>query len=688
MLLMSKKNQNNRNENNNSVLGSTFDNIQEFLIHNKKDEIENLNKFDTINNPNKDNKRKLIKSKTNMIDYEIPDDIIKINSDNNNIININTINIISDEGFFNQIKNNYNVHNNLLKSYENNYINNNFKDNIHFERKNKSNYKKNIINKLMKQKNTININNNDFMNSNNFNENNNEYIDQDKKIVNDNINNNNMTITKDISDIKENIDKIKNKNISLKRNKTFEKKKKIINESKTKNKILNPSCFLFENINIFNSMLIIMNNISYINNYFLKERTKTIINNCDCNNQYCLSCILYYMHKYMWNYRDKQIISQNSLSKKYLNFIDCYTKTNCQNSNPQTYCYNIDNLQKIINFIYNKINNELSSENLKMVNYTENDSLSKYINEFFKKNKSIISDNFIGFYENKIFCVNCENKKQRYNIKNDDNIKANYSPLYYINFNLNEIKNYLIKENKRYKNNMYFNYYNFNDNGNDDISINLYKCLDYTLGHNNNYESYCNCCFLKTQKVKYNSIFLLPYILTIILSNNDNYNFIIDDELDLKQYINNRYNSSYYLISILCQISYNKQFIIYCINPYNGLWYSYTNDNIKEVQKMDLNAVPLVLIYQVKNNINIYKPIKRENNKILLNVKFSNSINSINIFFSKNDNIKNVIEKISLIKNIEKSKITLIVEGKKTHNDQIISEITKNNNIIILAIIN
>ena len=132
---MSKKNQNNRNENNNSVLGSTFDNIQEFLIHNKKDEIENLNKFDTINNPNKDNKRKLIKSKTNMIDYEIPDDIIKINSDNNNIININTINIISDEGFFNQIKNNYNVHNNLLKSYENNYINNNFKDNIHFERK-------------------------------------------------------------------------------------------------------------------------------------------------------------------------------------------------------------------------------------------------------------------------------------------------------------------------------------------------------------------------------------------------------------------------------------------------------------------------------------------------------------------------------------------------------------------------
>ena len=199
---MSKKNQNNRNENNNSVLGSTFDNIQEFLIHNKKDEIENLNKFDTINNPNKDNKRELIKSKTNMIDYEIPDDIIKINSDNNNIININTINIISDEGFFNQIKNNYNVQNNLLKSYENNYINNNFKDNIHFERKNKSNYKKNIINKLMKQKNSININNNDFMNSNNFNENNNEYIDQDKKIVNDNINNNNMTIKKYISDIK------------------------------------------------------------------------------------------------------------------------------------------------------------------------------------------------------------------------------------------------------------------------------------------------------------------------------------------------------------------------------------------------------------------------------------------------------------------------------------------------------
>ena len=530
------------------------------------------------------------------------------------------------------------------------------------------------------------------MNSNNFNQNNNKYINQDKKVVNDNINNNNITIT---YDIKENIDKIKDKDINLNKNKTFEKDGKIIiNELKKKNNILNPNCFLFENINIFNSMLIIINNISYINNYFLKEKTKTIINNCDYNNQYCLSSIIYYMFKYMWNYRDKQIISQNFLSKKYLNFIDCYTKTYCQNSNPQTYCYNIDNLGKIIYFIYNKINNELSSENLKIINYNENNSLSNYLNEFSKKNKSIISDNFIGFYENKTFCVNCEKKKQRYNLKNDDNIEINYSFLYYINFNLNEIKNYLIKENKRYKNNIYYNYYNYNfqsnnnnDNGNDDISINLYKCFDYTFGHNENFESYCNYCFLKTQKIKYTSIFLLPNILTIILSNNNNCNFIIEDELDLKQYINNRYNSSYYLISILCQISYNKQFIIYCINPYDGLWYSYTNDNIKEVQKMDLNAVPLVLIYQVKNYINIYKPIKKENNKILLNIKFSNSVNSMNIFFRRNDNIRNVIEKISLIKNIEKSKITLIVEGKKTHNDQIISEITKNNNII-LAIIN
>ena len=66
-----------------------------------------------------------------------------------------------------------------------------------------------------------------------------------------------------------------------------------------------PNKFIFENINIFNSLLIMMNNISFINDDFLREKSKNIINNCDFNNEYCLSSILYHMNRKMWNYQDK-----------------------------------------------------------------------------------------------------------------------------------------------------------------------------------------------------------------------------------------------------------------------------------------------------------------------------------------------------------------------------------------------
>ena len=72
-------------------------------------------------------------------------------------------------------------------------------------------------------------------------------------------------------------------------------------------------CKVFENINIFNSILIMMNNIDCINNYLSNNITKKYIYSCERNKQYCLSSILYYINKYIWNFKEKSEISEINL---------------------------------------------------------------------------------------------------------------------------------------------------------------------------------------------------------------------------------------------------------------------------------------------------------------------------------------------------------------------------------------
>ena len=57
---------------------------------------------------------------------------------------------------------------------------------------------------------------------------------------------------------------------------------------------------VLENANIFNLLLIMLNNISDITDYFSNEYSQEIINKCDKNSQNCLTFIIYYIYKYLW----------------------------------------------------------------------------------------------------------------------------------------------------------------------------------------------------------------------------------------------------------------------------------------------------------------------------------------------------------------------------------------------------
>ena len=120
-------------------------------------------------------------------------------------------------------------------------------------------------------------------------------------------------------------------------------------------------CKIFENINIFNSILIMM-----INNYYIKEKInkkKEKIKEIDNIKKECLVSILYYLYKYSWYHNIKEDISESDLVKKYYQYINLYSTENCQNE-PENYCYNANDTSSIINFIYFKVNKEFNNPNI------------------------------------------------------------------------------------------------------------------------------------------------------------------------------------------------------------------------------------------------------------------------------------------------------------------------------------
>ena len=141
---------------------------------------------------------------------------------------------------------------------------------------------------------------------------------------------------------------------------------------------------------------------------------------------------------------------------------------------------------------------------------------------------------------------------------------------------------------------------------------------------------------------------------------------------------------------MMCKIIYNGKFINYCFNPNNVKWYSYTDGNISEVDKMDINAIPLMLVYQTnsknknKNNFN-YKSIKREQDKIKFYIQFSNEIAAKSIYFNKNESFKDLYEKISSYFNLSDKAFVLIINGTVIMESQNLNEfiINENNGMLV-----
>ena len=80
--------------------------------------------------------------------------------------------------------------------------------------------------------------------------------------------------------------------------------------------------FLFNNPNIFDSFLIMLNHIIYINYYLMnfEDKIKNFIKSCE-NNEFCLTGYLYYINKYLWTQNPEEKKSKTELIFMYKSFL-------------------------------------------------------------------------------------------------------------------------------------------------------------------------------------------------------------------------------------------------------------------------------------------------------------------------------------------------------------------------------
>ena len=374
----------------------------------------------------------------------------------------------------------------------------------------------------------------------------------------------------------------------------------------------------------------------------MKEQIEFINNNF----KYSLASVLYHSKQYIW---DNEEIYSINIFNKYTEFIYCFLNLNYANN--EKCLFDINNIEKILEFIYNKINFEFTFANNTNKNNINNNSYSNnFYDEF--KNNNIILDRFTGSYQ---YNNNSLNFQQNLNNNQNNNSKS----FSFIKFNLNEVNQFYDPNNINEMNlNQFYN------------NINLDNCFKYTFKDNKH------------------SIYSFPKILTVVFQT-DKCNFILNNELNLAPYTNNfsnDNNGSYFLTSIFCQMSYNKKFINYIFNSQTGSWFSLNDQEMRKVDSVDVNTIPLMMIYQLKSIFQQeYKEIKIKN-KLCTTINFQGGLfQTKKLFFDEKDKIIDVRNKIKSWFDI-KDPFTFLINGNIAKNYEPLSKaLERGSNFLVIT---
>lgn len=380
--------------------------------------------------------------------------------------------------------------------------------------------------------------------------------------------------------------------------------------------------------NIFYKLLKMISNIPDIKNYF-SNRKNEVIKKCIDANKNGLTHILYLI--------SNSLPSENELNK----FVENFIKQNSLDENGELSDSNIKYVEPIINYIYNKINNELTkikqTENnpIRIKFYNDNPSL-----ECMKKHNSIISDLFLGIFHKE---VNCQAHQEEICKK---------EIFYFIDFDLKEIHDIVsdikLKETS------------FTPIINIDFCLNYYLCLD----NKTEKKSYCDSCFFETKKSEKKYIYSPPKIITIVLSNTDNYKLDLQKEINISKLIadknKNSFTGIYDLISTLYITRSERKFIIY----------SESKEEINQPKDNYSSAIPIMLLYQMRELPD----------NIKITVKFQNRFPPKDVIFNKKNKIKEVKKQISNTFKLDIKKFFILINGNRAEENEILSKYLRDTN--------
>ena len=238
--------------------------------------------------------------------------------------------------------------------------------------------------------------------------------------------------------------------------------------------------------------------------------------------------------------------------------------------------YNIDNSNNIIEIIYNQLHLELKDKKeeifTRIIEEDKNnpDPIIKVLNscnEFEKKGKSIISDNFYFQDITTYKCPTC-NKILLY----ESTLKNSFL------FPLNEIMN-------------------FTKNSSE---LNIFDCFDYLTRTK---KSNIKCANCDNQAYTYYKIDSTKDILTIVLDRGTDFTneikFNLDYNIDISKYFFNPDNKQSYELIGFCSFYKDEKICFSFFKNYeNNQWYQYNGSDIKICPNLENVGAPFLLLYK------------------------------------------------------------------------------------------
>ena len=330
----------------------------------------------------------------------------------------------------------------------------------------------------------------------------------------------------------------------------------------------------------------------------VKEKGLINLGNC-CYLNALLQCFFYipeFTINFIKEYEKNPRLRNSEFSSGYYDFITTYLSSNCDSFPPQKFKDALINSNSIFSSsnghdskdvlfeIINNLQNELLNNNnnhygeldLGSVDTKNEYEAYTFCIKEHNQNLNLISEIFDWKHKTEKYCKNCKTKF--YDFINDN----------LFIFNLRTI------------------YETLNKRSNE--SINLINCFKFFRDSEKESSFYCLNCEDEMDGIIEHKLCSLPNIIIIFLErdkNDPNYNIKIDEEIDLREFYDTKYNypaigsTIYTLIGVT--ILYSFHTIALC-KHFNGNYYLFNDTNCsKSSIKRIKNEVPYLVFYKKKD---------------------------------------------------------------------------------------